>query len=75
MIFVGCGAQCVMFQLSLELLNSKFFGQSYDQLTETAPNTLKLCTVLFQHYFRGRVVVIGFCTVSESLLGLLKLFI
>ena len=54
---------------------SEFCGKSYGCFTKTAQDRANLCTVAIKPNFQSRVVVIGFYTANESVVGFLKLFI
>ena len=55
--------------MPFESLHSKLCGKNYGHFANTAQDKPELCTVVFQLNFRGRVLVIGFCIMNESIAG------
>ena len=61
--------------MPFESLYFKLCGKHYGRFAKTEQDRPKLCAVVFLLNFRGRVVLIGFCSMSESVVGLPKLVI
>jgi len=58
--------------MPIESLHFEFYEKSYGQFTKTTQDNLELCTVLFEVNFRRCVVVVVFCSVNKSVVGILK---
>jgi len=73
--FLGVNRSMSYLSNTFRILHSVWFGKSYGRFAKTAQDKSELCTIVFQLNFSGRIMVIGFYTMNESVAGLSKLFI